>query len=132
MHLGLVMELHPKILESGDAWSTERVVTFVCKYRAPEPLTIKFYFEGREMPPPKWYNESRLFEDSWRGEHSWSTVWDTRRQGEVYECRTITERGFTLGVLTTTLPEKGRAIGFVTGSLPVFCLGSLPVRVVAQ
>ncbi|CAK1588065.1 unnamed protein product [Parnassius mnemosyne] len=104
--VGLIMELHPKIHDNGDSNSLLRKVTFTCKYRAPEPLTIKFYFEGREMAHPKYYNESRLFKDGWRGEHSWQTMWDTRHQGEIYECRTITERGFTLGVLTTTLPEK--------------------------
>lgn len=101
------MELHPSIHESYPN-STVVEVTFTCKYKAPEPLTIKFYSMGREMEPAKYYNESQFSKDGWRGEHVWTTLWDTRQQGEVYECHTITERGFTLGVLSTTLPETGR------------------------
>lgn len=100
------MELHPTI---HDDYSNSTVVqvTFTCKYRAPEPLSIRFYFEGRPIQPEKSYLESRLYKDGWRGEHLWNTRWNTKRQGEVYECRTITANGFTLGVLSTTLPEKG-------------------------
>lgn len=101
------MELHPTIHEAVDDDMNLRRVTFTCKYRAPEPLTIKFYHEGLEQQPPKYLNESRLEKDGWHGEHVWHTVWDTRYEGEIYECHTFTERGFTLGVLTTSLPEPG-------------------------
>ncbi|XP_022832802.1 basement membrane-specific heparan sulfate proteoglycan core protein-like isoform X3 [Spodoptera litura] len=104
--IGLIMELHPTIHEAGDD-PYSRKVTFTCKYRAPEPLTIKFYHEGAEQDPPKYYYEARLHKDGWHSTHVWHTVWDTRRQGDTYECHTITEKGFTLGVLTTTLPEPG-------------------------
>lgn len=100
------MELHPTIHEAGDDFFL-RKVTFTCKYRAPEPLSIKFYHEGREQVPAMYFNQSRLHKDGWHGVHKWHTVWDTRRQGEIYECHTITENGFTLGVLTTSLPEPG-------------------------
>lgn len=105
--LGLVMELHPTIHDDGVNSTFHRRVTLTCKYRAPEPLTILFYHEGHEQWPPKYYNESRLHKDGWHGQHVWHTVWDTRRQGEIYECHTVTEKGFTLGVLTTSLPEPG-------------------------
>lgn len=101
------MELHPTINEAGDD-PYSRKVTFTCNYRAPEPLTIKFYHEGVEQDTPKYYDEARLYKDGWHSTHVWHTVWDTRRQGDAYECHTITEKGFTLGVLTTTLPEPGR------------------------
>ncbi|KAH9644190.1 hypothetical protein HF086_008679, partial [Spodoptera exigua] len=104
--IGLVMELHPTIHEAGDD-PYSRKVTFTCKYRAPEPLTIKFYHEGAEQDPPKYYYEARRHKDGWHSTHVWHTVWDARRQGDTYECHTITEKGFTLGVLTTTLPEPG-------------------------
>ncbi|XP_045784357.1 basement membrane-specific heparan sulfate proteoglycan core protein-like isoform X5 [Maniola jurtina] len=104
--VGLIMELRPHIHEE---YSNSSVVgvTFTCKYRAPEPLTIKFYFAGREMVRAKQYTESKLYKDGWRGEHTWRTFWDTEHQGDIYECRTITKNGFILGVLSTTLPEKG-------------------------
>ncbi|XP_050360621.1 basement membrane-specific heparan sulfate proteoglycan core protein isoform X5 [Nymphalis io] len=104
--VGLIMELHPTIHDDHSI-STVVQVTFTCKYRAPEPLSIKFYFEGRAIQPGKSYTESKLYKDGWRGEHVWHTQWNTKKQGEVYECRTITANGFTLGVLSTTLPEKG-------------------------
>lgn len=101
------MELHPKIHDGDDYFSYSRRVTFTCKYRAPEPLTIKFYHEGQEQRPAKSYREARLHKDGWHSTHVWHTQWDTRRQGETYECHTITEKGYTLGVLTTSLPEPG-------------------------
>lgn len=107
--VGLVMELHPTIHEAGDDALLRRV-TLTCKYRAPEPLTIKFYHDGQEQAPAKYYNDSRLHKDGWHGVHKWHTVWDTRRQGDIYECHTITEKGFTLGVLTTSLPEPGSRV----------------------
>lgn len=100
------MELHPTIYDRFPNSSVVSVA-FTCKYRAPEPLSIKFYFEGLEIKPEKHFSESKLYKDGWRGEHVWHTLWNTKRQGEIYECRTVTERGFTLGVLSTTLPEKG-------------------------
>lgn len=100
------MELHPTIHEAGDDILLRRV-TFTCKYRAPEPLTIKFYHEGREQHPSKNFRHSSLQKDGWHGEHVWHTIWDTSQQGETYECHTITEKGNTLGVLTTSLPEPG-------------------------
>lgn len=102
------MELHPTIQEGAENDPWLRRVTFTCKYRGPEPLTIKFYHESKEQQPPKYFNESRLEKDGWHGEHIWHTVWDTRRLGEMYECHAITEKGFTIGVLTTSLPEPGR------------------------
>lgn len=115
--LGLIMELHPYVHEEYPHSSVVGV-TFTCKYRAPEPLTIKFYYAGREMAPAKEFTESRLYKDGWRGEHEWRTLWNTKRQGEVYECRTVTKSGFVLGVLSTTLPEKGSNI---KGSLALLC-----------
>ncbi|XP_047041100.1 basement membrane-specific heparan sulfate proteoglycan core protein-like isoform X2 [Helicoverpa zea] len=104
--IGLIMELHPTIHEVGEDLLHRRV-TLTCKYRAPERLTIKFYHEGREQYPAKNYYAATLHKDGWHSSHSWDTVWDIRRQGDIYECRTITERGYTLGVLTTSLPEPG-------------------------
>lgn len=101
------MELQPTILDDGRPDSLYRRVALTCKYRAPEPLTITFYEEGHQIEPSKYYNESVLGEDGWRGEHVLNTVWDTRRQGQVFECHTITRNGFTHGVLSTTLPEPG-------------------------
>ncbi|XP_072931305.1 basement membrane-specific heparan sulfate proteoglycan core protein [Epargyreus clarus] len=116
--IGLVMELHPTIHEPIYPNSTVVRVTFKCKYRAPEPLTIRFYYKGHEMLPSKYYNESRYYVDGWRGEHVWGTLWNTKIQGDKYECHTITERGLTLGVLTTTLPEKGNEISTTTRPPP--------------
>ncbi|CAK1554719.1 unnamed protein product [Leptosia nina] len=104
--VGVIMELHPTIHE--DYHNSILVgVTFTCKYRAPEPLTIKFFHDGIEIKPSKLYNESKLYKDGWRGEQSWKTIWNTIREGDTYECRTFTKGGSILGVLTTTLPEKG-------------------------
>lgn len=127
------MELHPTIHEAGDDALLRRV-TLTCKYRAPEPLTIKFYHDGEEQAPAKYYNDSRLHKDGWHGVHKWHTVWDTRRQGDIYECHTITEKGFTLGVLTTSLPEPGSRVrapcvsrfkcfvlGFIRHTWPLSC-----------
>lgn len=100
------MELHPKIHDVGDNYYSRRV-TFTCKYRAPEPLTIQFFHEGREQHPAKSYYHARLHKDGWHSTHVWHTVWDTRSKGDTYECHTITEKGYTLGVLTTSLPEQG-------------------------
>lgn len=105
--IGLVMELRPTIYDDGTLNSMLRRVMLTCKYRAPEPLAIKFFFEGREVKPTKNLKESKLYHDGWHGEHVLHTVWDTRRRGEIFECHTITERGFTLGVLSTSLPESG-------------------------
>ncbi|XP_069364954.1 basement membrane-specific heparan sulfate proteoglycan core protein isoform X3 [Maniola hyperantus] len=104
--VGLIMELHPHIHED---YSNSSVVgvTFTCKYRAPEPLTIKFYYAGQEIVGAKQYTESKLYKDGWRGEHTWRTFWNTKHREDIYECRTITKNGFVLGVLSTTLPEKG-------------------------
>ncbi|XP_037299981.1 basement membrane-specific heparan sulfate proteoglycan core protein isoform X7 [Manduca sexta] len=105
--LGLVMELHPTIIDDSTKCTRCKSVTFTCKYRAPEPLIIKFYHEGHEQWPPKFINESTLHKDGWHGKHVWHTVWDTNNQGEIYECHTVTQNGFTLGILTTSLPEPG-------------------------
>uniref|UniRef100_A0A2A4JZY4 Hemolin n=1 Tax=Heliothis virescens TaxID=7102 RepID=A0A2A4JZY4_HELVI len=104
--IGLIMELHPTIHEAGEDLLYRRV-TLTCKYRAPERLTIKFYHEGREQYPAKKYSAAKLHKDGWHSSHSWDTIWDIRRQGDTYECHTITEKGYTLGVLTTSLPEPG-------------------------
>lgn len=101
------MELHPTIHDDGNPYSLFRKVTMNCKYRAPTPLTIKFYHKGQEVKPSKPFTESQLYSDGWHGEHTCSTVWDTRHTGEIFECHTVTERGFTLGVLSTSLPEPG-------------------------
>lgn len=101
------MELHPTILEDGRPDTLYRRVILTCKYRAPEPLTITFFEDGEEIEPPKFYNESVLGNDGWRGEHVLETVWDTRRQEQIFECHTITQKGFTLGVLSTSLPDPG-------------------------
>lgn len=94
------MELYPKIHDNGETESLFKTVTWACKYRAPEPLTIQFYFEGREVDtPPKNYNESTLHIDGWHGEHVWHTTWDTRQQDLIFECHTFTAAGVTLGVL---------------------------------
>ncbi|KAI8430580.1 hypothetical protein MSG28_000802 [Choristoneura fumiferana] len=99
------MELHPIISENYDGLNPMRRVTFTCKYRAPEPLTIQFYYERKRISAPKHYNTSKLYPDGWRGEHETKLIWDTRHVGKILECHTITSKGFTLGVLTSTLPE---------------------------
>lgn len=100
------MELHPKIQDFGSNYYSRRV-TFTCKYRAPEPLTIQFYHEGKKQHPAKSYREATHHKDGWHMTHVWHTVWDTRRPGETYECHTVSEREITLGILTTSLPEPG-------------------------
>ncbi|XP_050682975.1 basement membrane-specific heparan sulfate proteoglycan core protein isoform X5 [Leptidea sinapis] len=104
--VGLIMELHPTIYPKRNT-GNHVDVTFTCKYRAPEPLTIRFFHDGQEIEPANFYNESKLHKDGWRSEQSWNTTWDRIKQEDVYECQTITKKGFILGVLTTTLPEKG-------------------------
>ncbi|XP_052752510.1 basement membrane-specific heparan sulfate proteoglycan core protein isoform X3 [Galleria mellonella] len=104
---GLVMELHPTIEEDVALDEAYKRITLTCKYIAPEPLTIQFFNEGVAVEPPKYYNESRLYKNGWRGEHSWQTIWDTSLE-EIYECHAITQKGVTLGVLTTSLPEPGQ------------------------
>lgn len=101
------MELQPQIYEDSTIDSVYRRVKLTCKYRAPEPLSITFFKEGREVEPLKNWNESMLYHDGWHGEHVLHTVWDTRRRGEIFECHTGTKRGFTLGVLSTSIPESG-------------------------
>lgn len=100
------MELLPTV---HDNYATSYVVrvTFTCKYRAPEPLSIKFYADGVEVLPAKMFNESEHRSDGWRGENRWHILWAKAHQDKVYECRTVTANGITLGVLSTTLPEKG-------------------------
>ncbi|KOB69320.1 Terribly reduced optic lobes [Operophtera brumata] len=99
--IGLLMELHPSLSNDYDAVFNQ--VTLTCKYRAPEPLTIKFVVEGQGYSPVKLANESTLHSDGWHGEHVMHTVWDTRQEGKIYECHTITQRGSTLGVLFTDM-----------------------------
>ncbi|XP_060809746.1 basement membrane-specific heparan sulfate proteoglycan core protein isoform X4 [Amyelois transitella] len=103
---GLSMELQPTLEEDPDDGPLFRKITLTCKYAAHEPLTIRFYSEGNEVGFPKWYNESVFDKDGWRGEHVWHTVWDTRTD-TVYECHTITKKGATMGVLTTSMPDSG-------------------------
>lgn len=105
--LGLVMELQPTVHDIGDPNSFFRRVTVMCKYRAPEPLTIQLFYEGKEIQPPKYANESRLGPGGWQAQHEWSTVWDTRHRGRIVECHTISRSGATLGMLTSSLPEPG-------------------------
>ncbi|CAG9782356.1 unnamed protein product [Diatraea saccharalis] len=112
--LGLVMELHPTLLDVGDE-SVYRRVIITCKYRAPEPLTIIFFEEGREVGVPKYYNESRQEKDGWHGEHELSALWDTRHK-PVFECHTLTRQGYTLGLLSTSLPEPGGESSKVTNA----------------
>lgn len=100
------MELHPTIHNNRPTSKLVKV-TFTCKYRAPEPLSIKFFVDGNEVLPSKPYYKSVHHSDGWRGENQWHTLWNKTYQDKIYECRTITARGFTLGVLSTTLPEKG-------------------------
>lgn len=100
--LGVVMELYPKIHDDGDTESLFKTVTWTCKYKASEPLTILFYFEGREVDSPqKYYNESTRHIDGWHGERVWHTTWDTRQQDLIFQCYTVTTTGVTLGVLTS-------------------------------
>ncbi|GBP05936.1 Basement membrane-specific heparan sulfate proteoglycan core protein [Eumeta japonica] len=102
--IGLVMELLP-VVEDGDFDALYRRITITCKYKAPEPLTIKVYYDDKEIPPPKSYKDSKLESDGWQDEHQWSTMWDTRRRGNIIECHTITKNGDTLGVLTSSLAQ---------------------------
>lgn len=95
------MELHPSLRNDYDPMFKQ--VTLKCKYRAPEPLTIKFVTDGQGYWPVKFANESTLYSDGWHGEHVLHTVWDTRQDGKIYECHTITQRGSTLGVLFTDM-----------------------------
>lgn len=111
------MELHPSILDDRNPYSYYRRVILTCKYRAPEPLTIKFYRDGVEIHPPKYYNESVIGKDGWRGEHWLNTVWDVRRPEQKIECHTINQKGFTLGVLSTSLPEPGSGSVYMANPL---------------
>lgn len=95
------MELHPTL--RNDYNPVLRRISLTCKYRAPEPLTIKFVVEGQDYEPVKLANESTLHADGWHGEHVMHTLWDTREDGKIYECHTITQRGSTLGVLFTVM-----------------------------
>lgn len=100
--LGVVMELYPIIHDDDDTESVFKTVTWICKYRAPEPLTIQFYIDGREVDSPqKYYNESTHHSDGWHGEREWRTTWDTRQQDLEIHCHTVTTAGVTLGVLTS-------------------------------
>lgn len=115
------MELHPEILPDFYDPIRRRVV-LTCKYRAPEPLTIKFVVSGIEQRPFKLANESILHKDGWHGQHVLNTIWDIRETGQVYECHTLTSRGSTLGVLTTDMRNdngtdyatEGRTLGSLT------------------
>lgn len=98
--LGVIMELYPQIHDDGDTESLFKTVTWTCKYRAPEPLTMQFY-EGREVVSlQKYYNESTRHADGWHGERVWHTTWDTRQRDLIFQCHTVTTTGVTLGVLT--------------------------------
>lgn len=101
------MELHPTLVDDGDLDTPFRTVAISCKYRAPEPLTIQFYYEGQKIEPPKYYNESRIVKGSWTAEHEWTTTWDMRHHGHIVECHTVNRYGSTLGMLTSSLPEPG-------------------------
>ncbi|XP_048488585.1 basement membrane-specific heparan sulfate proteoglycan core protein isoform X3 [Plutella xylostella] len=107
--VGLVMELHPTLVDDGDLDTPFRTVAISCKYRAPEPLTIQFYYEGQKIEPPKYYNESRIVKGSWTAEHEWTTTWDMRHHGHIVECHTVNRYGSTLGMLTSSLPEPAGA-----------------------
>lgn len=98
------MELHPTLRDDYDPEFKQ--VTLTCKYRAPEPLTMKFVVEGQDYGPVKHANESTLHSDGWHGEHVMQTLWDTREDGKIYECHTITQRGSTLGVLFTDMRKS--------------------------
>ncbi|XP_053624887.1 basement membrane-specific heparan sulfate proteoglycan core protein isoform X4 [Plodia interpunctella] len=102
---GLAMELQPTIEEDPENGPMFRKITLTCKYSAHEPLTIRFYSEGNDVGIPKLYNESVFDRDGWRGEHVWHTIWHVRTD-TVYECHTITKKGATMGVLTTSLPDS--------------------------
>lgn len=100
--LGVVMELYPKIYDDGDTQSQYKTVIWTCKYKAPEPLTIRFYLEGREVDSPqKYYNESTHHIDGWHGERLWNTTWDKKQQDLTFQCHTVTSTGVTLGVLNS-------------------------------
>lgn len=97
------MELHPEIRDDTDPFT--RRVRLTCKYRAPEPLMIKFVVGGVERRPFKHANESVLFPDGWHGELVLESAWAAGAGAPAHECRTLTARGATLGVLTADLRE---------------------------
>lgn len=119
MDVGLVMELQPITRSSGESESAQHFLSMVCKYKAPEPLTIQFYYEGKEMKPVKLYNESWMERDGWHGEHVWNATWEPRQVG-IVECHTITRTGLTLGMLTGRLPSQDIATGLQKCSLQGF------------